>query len=153
MQCKFEIDLTEPKTSDRLFRPYVKFRLIQLNMTSECMTESEIDFQANELIKQVEKLRKEVKKKLREAQSRHDRIVKEIMKQIAHVRITLDDNVPESMDGIIRVGSVISEDENGNIIKDHQELVDNIEYHTRQELINSVGKRLNVDPSICEIVD
>lgn len=33
---------------------------------------------------------------------------------IAYVKIYLDDNVPEYMEGIIRCSSVISEDENGN---------------------------------------
>ena len=39
------------------------------------MTEREIDDQADALIKEVEKLRKEAKKKLKAAQSRHDKIV------------------------------------------------------------------------------
>jgi len=75
MQCTFEIDLKEPNASDMLFPPYVKFRLIQLNMTPNCLTDAEIDFQADKLLKQVEKLRKEVKKKLRAARSRHDKII------------------------------------------------------------------------------
>ena len=58
------------------------------------------------------------------------------------LKVTLDDNLPKYMNGIIRVSSVISEDENGNKIKDHQELVDNTEYHLEQELISDIAKRL-----------
>ena len=75
MECEFEIDVKEPDASGMLLQPYIKFRIIQLNMTPECMTEGEIDYQANALIKKVEKLRKEAKKKLKAAQSRHDKIM------------------------------------------------------------------------------
>lgn len=75
MECEFEIDIKEPDASGMLFKPYIKFRILQLNMTPKCMTEGEIDYQANALIKQVEKLRKEARKKLKAAQSRHDKIV------------------------------------------------------------------------------
>lgn len=67
------------------------------------------------------------------------------------VRITLDDNVPESMSGIIRCGSVISEDKNGKQIKDHQELIDNTEFHSKAQLIASIAKRLGVSESIVEV--
>ncbi len=73
------------------------------------------------------------------------------MTAITFVRITLDDNVPEYMDGIIRCGSVISEDQNGNTIKNHQELIDNTEFHSESELIASVAQRLGVSESIVEI--
>lgn len=73
------------------------------------------------------------------------------MTVIAIVRITLDDNVPDYMEGIIRCGSVISEDENGDTIKDHQELIDNAEFHSESELIASVAHRLGVSESIVEI--
>lgn len=73
------------------------------------------------------------------------------MTTIAFVRVTLDDDVPEYMDGIIRCGSVISEDENGEVINDHQELIDNAEFHSEAELIASVAKRLGVTESIVEV--
>jgi hypothetical protein len=73
METKFEIEVKEPTASDMLFPPTISFRLIQLNMTPECITEGEIDFQANQLIKNVEKLRITAKKKLKEAKSRHDK--------------------------------------------------------------------------------
>lgn len=81
MQCKFEIDLKEPDTLDKLFPPYVKFRLIQLNLTPQCMTENEIDYQVDELLKCVEELRRKVKKKLKAAKSRHDKIIEGIHKK------------------------------------------------------------------------
>lgn len=71
---------------------------------------------------------------------------------IAYVRIYLDDNVPEYMEGIIRCGSVISEDKNGKE-RDHQELIDNQEFYSRTELIESVAKRLGVIIERCEIID
>lgn len=73
------------------------------------------------------------------------------MTTINFVRITLDDNVPKSMSGIIRCGSVISEDENGKQIKDHQELVDNTEFPSEEQLIAYVAKHLGVSESIVEI--
>jgi len=73
------------------------------------------------------------------------------MTTITFVRITLDGSVPESMGGIIRCGSVISEDENGKQIKDHQELIDNTEFHSEEQLIASVAKRLGINESIIEV--
>jgi hypothetical protein len=76
----------------------------------------------------------------------------ETMKKIAYVKVVLDDNVPEDMDGVIRCGSVISEDENGNKISDPQDLIDNTEYNSNEELIVSVAGRLGVDESIVDII-
>lgn len=66
------------------------------------------------------------------------------MKPIAYVKVHLDDNVPEYMNGIIRCGSVVSEDEDGNELKDHQELIDNTEFHSEKELVDHVAKKLGV---------
>ena len=77
MQCSFDIEVKEPDSSGMLFQPYITFRIRQLNMTPQCMTEGEIDYQINALIKKVEELRKTAKKKLNAAQSRHDNIVSE----------------------------------------------------------------------------
>ena len=73
------------------------------------------------------------------------------MTSIAYVRVYLDDDVPEYMQGIIRCGSVFSDDEDGNELKDHEELIDNAEYHSTQELISDVASRLGVSPEIVEI--
>lgn len=75
MECKFDIEVLEPDTSDILFQPYIKFRIIQLNMTPECMTDGEIDYQVDNIVRDIEKLRRTAKKKLKDAQSRHDKIL------------------------------------------------------------------------------
>ena len=72
---------------------------------------------------------------------------------IAFVNVFLDDNVPKYMSGIIRCGSVISEDENGNKIQDHEDLVDNLEFHSYEELIESVSRRLGVSPDRVGVQD
>ncbi|WP_126536012.1 hypothetical protein [Aerosticca soli] len=69
-------------------------------------------------------------------------------KKVAYVSIHLDDNVPEYMQGIIRCGSVVSEDEDGNELKDHQELIDNKEFHSEDELIEYVANKLGVSKNI-----
>lgn len=68
------------------------------------------------------------------------------MKKIAHVTVHLDDDMPEDMLGILRCGSVTSEDEDGNELKDHQELIDNTEFHSKEALIAHVAKQLGVSP-------
>jgi hypothetical protein len=72
---------------------------------------------------------------------------------IAFVNVFLDDNVPEYMSGVIRCGSVTSEDENGNRLQDHEDLVDNLEFHSYEELIESVSQRLGVSPDRVGIQD
>lgn len=76
MECKFNIEVEEPKSGDMLFRPYVSFRLEQLNVTPQCMTDKEIDEQVNMLIKEAEALRKKAKKALKVAQTRHDELLR-----------------------------------------------------------------------------
>lgn len=73
------------------------------------------------------------------------------MKEIAYVKIYLDDDVPEDMSGILRCGSVISEDEDGNQLKDHQELIDNSEFHSEKALIKYVAEKLGVEIGIVVI--
>jgi len=70
---------------------------------------------------------------------------------VERVEIQLDDNVPECMDGIIRIGSVIVYLPK-NILKNHQELVDNLDFYTEEEIINSVAQRLNIDKDFIEII-
>lgn len=73
--------------------------------------------------------------------------------EICRVEVFLDDNVPEYMAGIIRIGSVISYDEADERIGDHQELADNAEFYDENQLIQYVAERLEVDGDIIEIVD
>jgi hypothetical protein len=72
-------------------------------------------------------------------------------KKIAYVSVQLDDSVPEYMAGIIRCGSVRSEDEDGNELKDHQELIDNTEFRSEDELIEYVASKLGVSKGIVGI--
>lgn len=72
MECDFEIELSEPQEGSLMFRPYVIFRLIQLNKTPQCMTDREIDEQVNQIIRNAEELGKKAKKVLKDAISRHD---------------------------------------------------------------------------------
>ena len=48
---------------------------------------------------------------------------------IACVKIYLDEGVPEYMNGIFRIGNVISQDEKGNE-SHHEDLVDNLEFRS-----------------------
>lgn len=71
---------------------------------------------------------------------------------IKRVVVYLDDDVPDYMDGIIRIGSVISYDENDND-KNHQDLVDNTEFFNENEIKSFVKERLNIDSTeIIEII-
>lgn len=70
---------------------------------------------------------------------------------IVKIEIHLDDDVPESMKGIIRCGSVISFDENDNET-DHEELIDNAEYHSEKEMVDDIAKRLDVESNMVTVV-
>ena len=80
------------------------------------------------------------------------RIMSEIA-EIASVEVYLDDNLPEMMSGIIRAGSVVSKDSDGNEIKNHQELVCDVDCHSEDELKSHVARKLNVDRSIISIIE
>jgi len=69
-------------------------------------------------------------------------------KKIAYVSVELDDNVPEYMDGVIRCGSVISKDKYDNDLKDHQDLINNKEFSSENDLIKDIAKELGVSESI-----
>ena len=76
MQCNFEIKVKKPEKDEIPFRPYVKFRLIHLNFSLNCMNDEEIDDQVDELIRKAEELRKKAKKDLKDAQIIHDKLLK-----------------------------------------------------------------------------
>ena len=69
---------------------------------------------------------------------------------IALVKISLDEDVPEYMNGIFRIGNVISEDEKGNE-SHHKDLVDNLEFRSIDALKQHVANFLNVDEIIVEV--
>ncbi|MBY6205531.1 hypothetical protein [Halomonas denitrificans] len=73
------------------------------------------------------------------------------MSKINYVSVHLDDDVPEYMRGIIRCGSVVSQDEDGNELKDHQELIDNTEFRSEDELISYVASKLGVSKDMVGI--
>ena len=75
MVCSFEIEVEEPDGNTILFRPYVTFRIHQLNMTPQCRSDKNIDDQINLLIEKVEDPRKKTKKKLKNAISKHDQLI------------------------------------------------------------------------------
>lgn len=66
------------------------------------------------------------------------------------VEITLE-QVPEYMTGVLRCESVRSYNEDDDMT-DHQELIDNMEFHSENELIQYVAKKLNVSTDIIEII-
>lgn len=69
---------------------------------------------------------------------------------ITLVKISLDENMPEYMSEIFRIGGVISEDEKGNET-DHDNLVDNSEFHSIDALKKHVADSLKIDETIVEI--
>ena len=75
MECILDVKVTEPEKDDRLFRPFINFRIEQPNMIPQCMNEREIDYQIDALNREVEKLRKKAKKDLKKAISRHDQLL------------------------------------------------------------------------------
>ena len=71
-------------------------------------------------------------------------------KTISSVSIYLDDNVPDYMVDIIRVGSCIIDYSDGTSF-DNQDVVDNTEYHSNDELIEDIAKRLGCSSDNIEI--
>ncbi|HAU4887884.1 hypothetical protein [Aeromonas hydrophila] len=75
------------------------------------------------------------------------------MSNIASVTVELDESTPEYMDGIIRISSVISYDENDKEIDDHQDLVNNTEFNSHSAVKKYVADHLDIDTSIININD
>ena len=75
MECTYEIEVAEPKKGGMMFRPYVNFRIKQLNLTPKCLSGREIDEQIDALIREVKNLSKSAKKKLKDANARHDKLL------------------------------------------------------------------------------
>lgn len=73
------------------------------------------------------------------------------MRQIETVKIHLDENIPECMNGIIRCGLCEVVYDNGRI-EYNNNVVDNSEYHSETEMINDIARRLKVSPDIVEIL-
>ena len=75
MQCRFEIEIAEVKEGAIMLPPSVSFRLVQLNLTPQCMNDVEIDYEINQLVQNVHDLGKKAKKKLKDAINRHDALL------------------------------------------------------------------------------
>lgn len=69
---------------------------------------------------------------------------------IENVIITIDENIPEYMQGILRCESIVSYDENGNT-NNHQDLIDNKEFHNENELLHDIAKKLGITTDIISI--
>lgn len=67
MNSNFSINVAAPKNGAYPFTPFVTFRLDEFKCDSQLMTPSEIDFQIDLIIDEVNKLRSQAKKKLKEA--------------------------------------------------------------------------------------
>ena len=75
---------------------------------------------------------------------------------IVRAEVYLDDDVPEYMEGIIRVELLNfydSDDESIDDVKLNNQLVDNAEYHSENELIEDIAKRLGLPSSAVEIIE
>ncbi|MGG3726031.1 hypothetical protein ABET23_03660 [Bacillus wiedmannii] len=78
------------------------------------------------------------------------------MSKINNVVVSLDENVPEYMEGIIRVGSAEYYDADGKVIDESSldkelDVVDNTEFHSETELKEAVAKRLGISPTDVDI--
>lgn len=78
------------------------------------------------------------------------------MSKINNVVISLDDNVPEYMEGIIRVGSAEYYDIDGKVIDEkfldkEPDVVDNTDFHSETELKEVVAKKLGISPTDVDI--
>lgn len=74
-------------------------------------------------------------------------------RNIAEVRVYLDSHEAMNMAGILRCESVIAYDENGNEIQNFQEVIDNTEYHSEDELLEDTARRLGLDVELFEICE
>lgn len=70
---------------------------------------------------------------------------------IETVEVTLDQDVPEYMEGILRIGTVQIVFEDGTR-EDHDELVDNSEFRSEEAIRKFVSKKLQVNIDLVEII-
>ena len=79
------------------------------------------------------------------------------MTKIMRLEVYLDDNVPEDMAGVYRIGSIIQYDENDKSIPCPKNLVNNKEFFgeysdAEDEIRNYVAQELNVALDIVEVI-
>ena len=75
MDCTIEIEINEPKESKEIFPPQISFKIIQVDFSSICLNEEEIDENIDMFIKEIDKKRKVIKNELRKAIKRHDKLL------------------------------------------------------------------------------
>ncbi len=73
-----------------------------------------------------------------------------IIMSIVLVTVYLDEDIPEYMNGVFRIGSVILEDDQGKET-DHDGLVDNTDFHSLDNLKRTVADCLEVNNEIVVI--
>jgi hypothetical protein len=78
MECDPRIKINEADEIETVFPPSIQFQFVQLNPTCQLMNDTAIDNQVDELIKNIEKLRRDAKKKLKLAQSKHNKLISAI---------------------------------------------------------------------------
>ncbi|MBG9544616.1 hypothetical protein ABE29_18110 [Cytobacillus firmus] len=70
---------------------------------------------------------------------------------IDSVEVALDSDVPDYMEGIIRIGSITKFFDNGKSVES-DELTTNEEFHSEKELIDFVAKKLKISSSIVSFI-
>jgi hypothetical protein len=75
MECDYEIKVGEPQDGEMMYHPYVRFRLVQLNLTPQCMNDREIDEQVNYLIREAKKIGQKAKRALKKSMAKHDALL------------------------------------------------------------------------------
>jgi len=70
---------------------------------------------------------------------------------IDSVEVVLDDDIPEYMEGIIRIGSITKVFDNGKSIESDEQTT-NEEFQSERELIDFVAKKLNISSNDVSIV-
>lgn len=71
--------------------------------------------------------------------------------EVEKIEVTIDDNIPEYMNGILRVGSVIAYYLDGTT-EEFEQLVDNTEYCSKQDIIKNIAQKLEASEDIIKIV-
>lgn len=78
------------------------------------------------------------------------------MAKIVAAQVYLDEDVPDYMEGILRIGSVEFLDADGSTIDNstlNNQLVDNTEFQSYSSLIDWVAEKLELDTSDIEIIE
>lgn len=79
---------------------------------------------------------------------------------ISKIEVFLDDNMPDYMEGLIRIGSINCYDNNDEVLTEMpdglpriSDLVDNGEFRSESDLKKWVAKQLEISTEYIEIID